>query len=91
MGDAIEAMSAHLVGGTANAGGAFATSRSVDALAEEAHQAAADLLGGEPAEVAFGANMTSLTFAASRALARGWQARDELVVTRLDHDADVAP
>ena len=89
--DAIEAMRRHLVGGTANAGGAFATSRGVDALSRDAHQAIADLIGAEPDEVAFGPNMTSLTFAVSRALARGWEAGDELIVTRLDHDANVAP
>ena len=89
--DAIEAMSRHLRDGTANAGGAFATSQAVDALSHSAHQAVADLLGGEPDEVAFGANMTSLTFAVSRALARDWREGDELIVTRLDHDANVAP
>lgn len=89
--DAIEAMAAHLSRGTANAGGAFATSRATDALSQEAHAAAADLLGGDPGEIAFGPNMTTLTFAVSRALAREWKAGDELVVTRLDHDANVAP
>ena len=51
----------------------------------------ADLLGAEPGEIAFGPNMTSLTLAVSRALAAEWGAGDELVVTRLDHDANVAP
>ncbi|WP_210358127.1 cysteine desulfurase-like protein [Sphingomonas beigongshangi] len=88
---AIERMVAHLNTGTANAGGAFATSRAVDRLSEEAHQAMADLLGGRAEEIAFGPNMTSLTFAVSRALARHWSAGDNLVVTRLDHDANVAP
>ena len=88
---AIDAMTDHLRGGTANAGGAFATSRAVDAMSREAHAAMADLLGGSPDEIAFGPNMTSLTLAVSRALARDWQAGDELVVTRLDHDANVAP
>ena len=89
--DAIAAMTAHLTTGTANAGGAFATSIATDALARDAHAAIADLIGGSPDEIAFGANMTSLTFAVSRALARDWQPGDELVVTRLDHDANVAP
>ncbi len=88
---AIDAMAAHLAGGTANSGGAFATSQAVDALSAEAHRAMAELLGGEPEEIAFGANMTSLTLAVSRALARAWHPGDELIVTRLDHDANVAP
>jgi cysteine desulfurase family protein (TIGR01976 family) len=89
--DSIARMVAHLETGTANSGGCFATSRDTDALSDEAHAAVADLLGGEPGEIAFGANMTSLTLAVSRALARGWHEGDELVVTRLDHDANVAP
>ena len=88
---AIERMTAHLREGTANSGGAFATSQVVDALSAQAHAAMADLLGGQPDEIAFGPNMTSLTLAASRALARDWEANDNLVVTRLDHDANVAP
>ena len=88
---AIEGMVAHLSAGTANVGGAFATSQAVDRLSEEAHQAIADLLGGRAEEIAFGLNMTSLTFAVSRALARDWTAGDNLVVTRLDHDANIAP
>ena len=58
----------------------------------EAHRAVADFLGAERSEeVSFGANMTTLTFALSRALARTWQAGDEIVVSRLDHDANVSP
>ncbi|MBV9750140.1 MAG: cysteine desulfurase-like protein [Acetobacteraceae bacterium] len=88
---AIERMAEQLRAGTANSGGAFATSQAVDRLSEDAHAAMADLLGGRSEEIAFGPNMTSLTFAVSRALARGWLAGDNLVVTRLDHDANVAP
>ncbi len=88
---AIAAMSGHLSGGTANSGGAFATSVETDATSEAAHAAMADLLGGQPDEIAFGPNMTSLTFAVSRALSRNWSAGDELVLTRLDHDANVSP
>src|SRR4051812_23656750 len=88
---AIAAMAAHLETGTANSGGAFATSLATDAMSEAAHEAMADLLGGSPDEIAFGPNMTSLTFAVSRALGRRFAAGDELVVTRLDHDANVAP
>jgi cysteine desulfurase family protein (TIGR01976 family) len=88
---AIRAMVAHLESGTANAGGAFATSVATDALSVTAHRAMADLLGGDPGEIAFGPNMTSLTLALSRALAADWQAGDEIVLSRLDHDANVAP
>ena len=51
----------------------------------------ADLLGGRAEEIAFGQNMTSLTLAVSRALARDWHEGDEIVVTRFDHDANIAP
>jgi cysteine desulfurase family protein (TIGR01976 family) len=88
---AIAAMTAHLSGGTANAGGPFATSIETDRLSDDAHAAVADLLGARAEEIAFGPNMTTLTFAVSRALARDWREGDELVVTRLDHDANVAP
>jgi cysteine desulfurase family protein (TIGR01976 family) len=88
---AIEAMRRQQAMGTANAGGAFATSRGVDALAADTRRAVADLLAADPDEIAFGPNMTTLTLAASRALARDWRAGDEVVLTRLDHDANVAP
>ena len=89
--DSIHAIVRHLESGTANSGGAFASSVATDATSEEAHAAMADLLGGAPGEIAFGPNMTSLTLAVSRALASGWSEGDELVVTRLDHDANVGP
>ena len=89
--DAIAAMTAHLAGGTANAGGSFVTSVETDAVSVDAHRAAADLLNAQPEEIAFGPNMTTLTLSVSRALARNWNPGDELVVTRLDHDANVAP
>ena len=88
---AIARMVEHLEGGTANSGGRFVTSAATDAMSLEAHAAVADLLGADRGEIAFGPNMTSLTFAVSRALAQGWSAGDELVVTRLDHDANVTP
>jgi len=88
---AIRAMAEHLAGGTANSGGAFAASVATDAASAAAHAAMADLLGAEADEIAFGPNMTSLTLAVSRALASGWGEGDELVVRRLDHDANVAP
>ncbi len=82
----------YLVHANANHGGLFATSRESDELLDEAHRALADFFGAEdPGTVIFGANMTSLTFALSRALARQWRPGDEVVVTRLDHDANVTP
>lgn len=76
----------------ANHEGVFATSRRSDAMLDEAHRAAADFLGADDPECCyFGANMTTLTFALSRALARTWNAGDEVLVTRLDHDANVSP
>ena len=75
----------------ANHGGQFATSHESDALVQEAHQALADFVGADQwREIVFGANMTSLTFAFSRAVARTWTAGDNIVVTRLYHDANVS-
>ncbi len=87
----IDAMAAYLRRSNANHGGAFATSEESDELIAEAHVAAADFLGATPGEIVFGQNMTSLTFAVSRALGRTMAAGDEIVVTRMDHDANVAP
>src|SRR5207245_2793189 len=69
----------------------YATSRQTDAMLDEARAAMADFLGCHADEVVFGANMTSLTYAMSRAIGRELKAGDELVVTRLDHDANVSP
>ncbi len=88
----IDAISHYLAHCNANHGGLFATSRESDALLDEAHRAVADLLGADdPETIIFGPNMTTLTFAFSRALARTWQPGDEVLVTRLDHDANVTP
>jgi len=88
----IEAMTSYLERSNANHEGTFATSEESDAILAEAHAAAADFLGaGSPDEMAFGQNMTTLTFAVSRAIGRSFKAGDEIVVTRLDHDANVAP
>ncbi len=88
----IDAVADCLAHRNANDGGAFATSREVGELVGAARGAVADLLGAtDPNEIVFGLNMTSLTFALSRALARTWEAGDEVVVTRLDHDANVTP
>jgi len=88
---AISRMVAHLESGTANSGEPFATSVATDALSRSAHEAVADLLGGTADEIAFGPNMTTLTLSVSRALGRCWSEGDEVLVTRLDHDANVAP
>lgn len=87
----MDAMSDYLTRSNANVHGAFATSGRTDALITSARAAMADFLGCDSDEVVFGANMTTLTFALSRALGRELQPGDEIVVTRLDHDANVAP
>jgi len=87
----IEAVATYLRESNANLGGVFPTSRRSDALIEEAHAVAARFLGASPAEVAFGPNMTTLNFALTRTLGRELGSGDEIVVTRLDHDANVAP
>jgi cysteine desulfurase family protein (TIGR01976 family) len=87
----IEAIGSYLRESNANLGGPFATSQRTDALVVESHDTAARFLGASADEVAFGANMTTLNFALSRAASRGWAAGDEIVCTRLDHDSNVAP
>ena len=88
----IEAVGGYLAHINANHGGHFATSRESDEMLAEAHWAVADFLGSDnPDTVVFGANMTTLTFALSRALAKTWQPGDEIVVTRLEHDANFTP
>ncbi|MCX7689838.1 cysteine desulfurase-like protein [Thermoflexus sp.] len=87
----LEAMAAAMIEASANTHGAFPTSRRLDALIAEARQAAADLVGASPEEIVFGPNMTTLTFHISRAIGRILRPGDEIVVTRLDHDANVAP
>ena len=88
----IDAISEYLVRHNANHEGVFATSVDSDRVLDEAHRAAADFLGtADSGTVAFGANMTTLTFALSRALARTWQPGDEIVLTRLEHDANFTP
>ena len=77
--------------GGANLHGAFPTSLETEEIPRDTRRAVADFLGAEPDEVAFGANMTTLTFAISRALARTWDAGSEIVVTELDHRANVDP
>jgi cysteine desulfurase family protein (TIGR01976 family) len=87
----IERMTDYLTHHNANHGGAFQTSSESDAILDEAHAAVADLLNCRADEVVFGANMTTLTFALSRALGRWINPGDEIIVTRLDHDANITP
>ncbi len=88
----LDAVSHYLSTCNSNRGGGFTTSRESDAILDEAHRAAADLLNApSPEEIVFGANMTTLTFHLSRAFARTLQPGDEILVTRLDHDANVSP
>jgi cysteine desulfurase family protein (TIGR01976 family) len=87
----IDAVTEYLTSRNANTHGTFETSRATDETLALSRRAMATFLGGSPDEVVFGANMTSLTYALSRALGRGWGPGDELVVTELDHQANVAP
>jgi cysteine desulfurase family protein (TIGR01976 family) len=87
----IDAMSDYMIRRNANTHGVFETSRRNDVVIDNARQAAADLLGADTDEVVFGNNMTSLTFAMMHSLAHHVGPGDEIIVTRLDHDANVAP
>ncbi len=88
----VEAVARYLTDSNANHGGAFDTSLRSDAILHEAHCALADFLGTpDPDCVVFGANMTTLTLALSRALGRTWRAGDEVIVSDMDHDANVTP
>jgi len=86
-----DCMRDYLLNHNANTHWAYPTSEETDAALADARLALADFLGSSPDEVAFGANMTTLTFHVSRALARAWQAGDEVIVTELDHHANVDP
>jgi cysteine desulfurase family protein (TIGR01976 family) len=87
----IDAMTDYLRRDNANSGGNYPTSRRTDATIRDARAAMADLFHCDADEVVFGQNMTSLTFAFSHAIGRELKAGDEIVVTRLDHDANVSP
>jgi cysteine desulfurase family protein (TIGR01976 family) len=89
--DVAEAMTDYLYHHNANTHWNYPSSAETDALIDRARGAAADFLGGQPNEVVFGNNMTTITFHVARALGRGWGAGDEVVVTELDHHANVAP
>ena len=88
---ALEAVSRYMREGGANLHGAFVTSRETEEILHRARRSMAALLGAETDEVAFGANMTTLTLAVSRALGRTWLPEDEIVVTEMDHRANVDP
>ena len=87
----IDAIASAYRAGIGNIGGAFAASRRSDAIVAEGRRAVADLVGGEASGVVFGPSMTALTYRISGALAKGWAPGDEVVVSRLDHDANVRP
>jgi cysteine desulfurase family protein (TIGR01976 family) len=89
--DVIEAVSRHYRRGMSNTHGAFATSEETDAVIGEARRAAADFTGADPDEIVFGPNATSLLLHVSRSFAKTLEPDDEVVVTRLDHDANVRP
>jgi len=87
----VDAMADYLLHHNANTHWVYPTSVETDEALAAARAALADFVGGKPAEIAFGANMTTLTFHLGRALGRRWAAGDEVVVTELDHHANVDP
>jgi cysteine desulfurase family protein (TIGR01976 family) len=89
--EVIDAIATYLRESNANVSGPYETSRRTERLVADSRLAAASFLGSASDEVIFGANMTTLNFALSRTAAREWNERDEIVVTRLDHDGNVSP
>src|SRR5579875_215728 len=87
----IDAIAAAYRAGIGNTGGAFAASGRSGDIVARCRQAVADLVGGEAAGVILGPSMTALTYRISGALSKGWAPGDEIVVSRLDHDANVRP
>src|SRR6267378_6979904 len=87
----VQAMSDYLFHHNANTHWNYPTSAETDASLSRAREAFADFFNASPSEVAFGNNMTTITFHISRALGRSWGAGDEIVITELDHHANVAP
>jgi len=87
----VDAISDYLRHNNANSGGAYPTSRNTDAMIAGARTAMADFLGCAADEIVFGPNMTTLTYAMSRAIGRELKEGDEIVLTHLDHDANVSP
>jgi cysteine desulfurase family protein (TIGR01976 family) len=89
--EVIDAVSRYYRESNANVSGPYATSRRTEALVTQARLTAAEFLGCSPDETIFGANMTTLAFALTRTAGRAWEEGDEIIVTRLDHDANVSP
>jgi cysteine desulfurase family protein (TIGR01976 family) len=89
--EVIEAVSTYFRESNANVSGPYETSRRTEELVERARTTGGSFLGCAADEVVFGANMTTLNFALTRTAARSWQSGDEVLVTRLDHDGNVAP
>jgi cysteine desulfurase family protein (TIGR01976 family) len=87
----IDAITRYLAQSNANTGGAYLTSRQTDTIIADARRAMADFLNCDPDEIIFGPNMTTLTFAMSRALGREFGPGNEIVLTHLDHDANISP
>lgn len=88
----LDRINSYLLENNANHEGAFATSIASDAVLDEAHRAMADFYNAaSPEEIVFGNNMTTLTLNISRSISREWKEGDEIVLTRLDHDANVTP
>src|SRR6476661_811477 len=90
-GAVVEAMNDYLYHHNANTHWAYPTSEETDAIIDSARSVLADFLNASPTEIVFGANMTTLTFHLARALSRGYGPDDEIVVTELDHHANIAP
>jgi cysteine desulfurase family protein (TIGR01976 family) len=90
-GEVLDAIAGYLRGSNANLGGAFPTSAASDEVMARGRAAAAEFTGAEPDGIAFGANMTTLNFLLAHAVARTLRPGDEIVVTQLDHDANVSP
>jgi cysteine desulfurase family protein (TIGR01976 family) len=86
-----DAITDYLLHHNANTHWRYPSSRETDAMIEGAREALGDLVGASPREVVFGANMTTLTFHLARGLGRAWGEGDEIVVTELDHHANIAP
>src|SRR2546430_9980783 len=87
----IDAISGYLTTSNANTCGAYATSRRTNAVIDAARAAMADFLGCDPDEIVFGPNMTTLTYAMSRAIGHALGPGNEIVLTHLDHDANISP
>jgi cysteine desulfurase family protein (TIGR01976 family) len=89
--EVIEAVSRYYRESNANVSGPYETSRRTEALVAQARETAARFLGSAPEEVVFGANMTTLAFTLTRTFGREWREGDQILVTKLDHDANVSP